>query len=298
MRPPLRLLLRPLVAPNARPNVFTLRHNSSAPPSDPPITISTFLAPHTGLIKLLLFSRPLAKNSISTSLLSALTKTLAPISSGADTTTRALVLGSAVPGVFCAGADLKERRSMSPDQVATFLADLRSTLHMLETLPIPTISAISGFALGGGLELALATDLRIVAPGAQLGLPETRLGIIPGAGGTYRLPELVGTSRALDIVLTGRRVGAIEAVQIGLANRIVNVEGEEEGRERTIDAAIEVAQEICTGAPIAIKIAKRVVTARDEEAENRGYLEVVGTKDRDEALVAFKEKRIPVFKGE
>jgi methylglutaconyl-CoA hydratase len=188
---------------------------------------------------------------------------------------------------------------MSQDEVATFLSNLRSTLRMLETLPIPTISAISGFALGGGLELALATDLRIVAPSAQLGLPETRLGIIPGAGGTYRLPELVGTSRALDIVLTGRRVGAIEAVQIGLANRIVNIsEEEEEGRERTIDAAVEVAQEICTGAPIAIKVAKRVVTARDEEAENMGYLEVVGTKDRDEALVAFKEKRRPIFRGE
>jgi methylglutaconyl-CoA hydratase len=184
---------------------------------------------------------------------------------------------------------------MSQDEVATFLSNLRSTLRMLETLPIPTISAISGFALGGGLELALATDLRVVAPGAQLGLPETRLGIIPGAGGTYRLPELVGTSRALDIVLTGRHVGAIEAVQIGLANRIVNIGEEEERRERTIDAAVEVAQGICTGAPIAIKIAKRVVMA---EAENRGYLEVVGTKDRDDGLVTFKEKRRPVFRGE
>lgn len=187
---------------------------------------------------------------------------------------------------------------MSSIQVTKFLADLRAALHTLETLPIPTITAISGFALGGGLELALATDMRVVAPGAQLGLPETRLGIIPGAGGTFRLPRLVGKSRALDIVLTGRRVGAIEAVQIGLANRIVDVGAEGgEGRERTIDAAIEVAQQICLGAPKAIKVAKRVVIAEDEEAEGMGYLEVVATKDRDEALKAFQEKRKPVFNG-
>lgn len=99
-------------------------------------------------------------------------------------------------------------------------------------------------------------------------------------------------------MLSGRRVGAIEAVQIGLANRIVDVGPKEgEGREKTVDAALEVAREICAGAPISIRVAKRVVKAESEEAENRGYLEVVGTKDRDEALKAFKEKRRPVFKG-
>ena len=271
-----------------RPATLLLRHArralSSASTSDPAITVTTFPAPHTGLIKLLLFSRPAAKNAISVSLLAQLQRTLAPIASGEDTLTRALVIGSAVPGVFCAGADLKERRSMTAADVDAFLAGLRGALRTLEALPIPTISAISGVALGGGLELALATDLRVVAPGAQLGLPETRLGIIPGAGGTFRLPRLVGQSRALDIILTGRRVGAIEAVQIGLANRIVDVGPFEEsldggeGRERTIDAAIEVAQQICLGAPKAIKIAKRAVIAEDEEAEGRCYLEVVQTR--------------------
>jgi methylglutaconyl-CoA hydratase len=265
---------------------------------DPVLTTSTFPAPHTGLIKLLLLSRPAAKNALSRSLVSSLARVLAPIASGEDKTTRAVVLGSAVTGVFCAGADLKERRAMTRQDVDVFLSDLRGMLKTLEALPIPTIAAISGFALGGGLELALAADLRVVAPAAQMALPETRLGIIPGAGGTYRLPGLVGRSRALDIVLSGRRVGAIEAVQIGLANRIVDVAPEEgEGRERTIDAALEVAREICTGAPIAIRVAKRVVVAEDEEAENRGYLEVVSTKDRDEALRAFAEKRRPVFEG-
>ncbi|KAI5855491.1 ClpP/crotonase-like domain-containing protein [Tricharina praecox] len=299
MRPPTVLRLsRALNGSRRMPNALPLlRRYSAASPSNPPLTIETLPAPHTGLIKLLLLSRPAAKNALSKQLVSELTRFLAPIHSGEDLKTRALVIGSAVPGVFCAGADLKERRSMTRQDVDTFLADLRGLLKMLETLPIPTISAISGFALGGGLELALATDIRIVAPAAQLALPETRLGIIPGAGGTYRLPRLVGQSRALDIVLSGRRVGAIEAVHIGLANRIVDVGPDEEGRERTIDAAVEVAQEICTGAPQAVRIAKRVVIAEDEEAENRGYLEVVGTKDRNEALKAFAEKRKPVFSG-
>ncbi|KAA8900912.1 ClpP/crotonase-like domain-containing protein [Sphaerosporella brunnea] len=273
--------------------------SAAAETAEPTITTRTFPAPHTGLIKLLLLSRPAAKNALSVSLVHSLQHTLSAISSGADKTTRAIIIGSAVPGVFCAGADLKERRCMTPADVEQFLKSLRGCLHTLENLPIPTISAISGFALGGGLELALATDLRIVSPAAQLGLPETRLGIIPGAGGTYRLPRLVGRSRALDIILSGRRVGAIEAVQIGLANRIVDLGDTEdwEGRERTLDAALEVAREICTGAPIAIRVAKRVVSAQSEEAENRGYLQVVGTRDRDEALKAFKEKRNPVFEG-
>jgi methylglutaconyl-CoA hydratase len=300
MRPP-SLLLRVTLKPaglNARLPSLVRPYSAAAAPAEPVLTTHTIPAPHTGLIKLLLLSRPEAKNALSRTLVHELHRTLAPIASGHDKVTRCIVIGSAVPGVFCAGADLKERHSMTPVEVDSFLADLRGTLKTLENLPIPTIAAISGFALGGGLELAMAADLRVVAPSAQLALPETRLGIIPGAGGTYRLPRLVGKSRALDIVLSGRRVGAIEAVQIGLANRIVDVGPEEgEGRERTVDAALEVAREICAGAPIAIRVAKRVVKAESDEAENRGYLEVVGTKDRNEALKAFKEKRRPVFEG-
>jgi methylglutaconyl-CoA hydratase len=191
---------------------------------------------------------------------------------------------------------------MTKEEVTEFLTLLRSTLSTLSELPIPTISAISGFALGGGMELALATDIRVVSTTAKLGLPETRLGIIPGAGGTFRLPKLVGESRALDIVLSGRRVSGIEAVQIGLANRIVDLKGlqeeDVEGREKTIDAAVEVARAICTGAPLAVRVAKRVVKGADERVEARGYDEVVGTKDRDEALRAFAEKRGPIFRGE
>lgn len=145
----------------------------------------------------------------------------------------------------------------------------------------------------------------------QLALPETRLGILPGAGGTYRLPRLVGRSRAMDMVLTARRVGGIEAVEIGLANWVVEVHGEEEeggekgieaekgeGREKVIEAAVEIALEMCLGAPVALRAAMRAVDGGCEAAENEAYESVVRTKDRDEALAAFREKRRPVFKGE
>jgi len=298
MKLPTPLLRLPLYHASPR----TPRLYSTVSPTDSSLTITTIPAPHAGLIKLLLLSRPAAKNALSTDLVRTLQRTLAPIHSGVDTATRALVLGSATNGVFCAGADLKERARMTKEEVTEFLTLLRSTLSTLSELPIPTISAISSFALGGGLELALATDIRVVSTAAELGLPETRLGIIPGAGGTFRLPKLVGESRALDIVLSGRRVSGIEAVQIGLANRIVDLKGlqgeDVEGREKTIDAAVEVARAICTGAPLAVRVAKRVVKGADEGVEARGYDEVVGTKDRDEALRAFAEKRRPVFRDE
>ena len=137
---------------------------STAATTSTPITTTTFPAPHTGLIKLVLLSSPGNRNAISRALLASLRRTLAPIAAGDDTVTRALVIASAVPGVFCAGADLKERRTMSDGDVDGFLADLRGALRTLQQLPVPTVVAISGAALGGGLELALAADLRVVSP--------------------------------------------------------------------------------------------------------------------------------------
>lgn len=208
----------------------------------------------------------------------------------------------------------QERAGFTPEDTTQFLKDLRGTLRELAALPIPTIAAISSVALGGGLELALATTFRIVAPDVQLALPETRLGILPGAGGTYRLPRLIGRSRAMDMILTARRVGGVEAAEIGLANWVVEVgdkeEGEEggkeavaagakdEGREKVIEAAVEIALEMCLGGPIALRAALRAVDGQCEAAENAAYETVVGTKDRNEALAAFREKRRPVFKGE
>ncbi len=245
-----------------------------------------------------------------------------------------LILASDVDSCFCAGADLKERAGFSADEyvipsfpilinreeawrgivlifiganrTAAFLANLRNTFTALSMLPIPTISAVSSLALGGGLELALCTHMRVFASTAQVGLPETRLGIIPGAGGTYRLPALIGLGRARDLILTGRRVSAAEAYFLGIADRLVEVieedgEGKEglmkRAKEEALKQAVRLAGEICEGAPTAIRSALQAVGYAREEVENRMYERVVGTEDRNEALVAFREKRRPVFKG-
>jgi methylglutaconyl-CoA hydratase len=150
--------------------------------------------------------------------------------------------------------------------------------------------------------------MRVLASTAQVGLPETRLGILPGAGGTYRLPALIGLGRARDLILTGRRVSAAEAYFLGIADRLVEVlpeEGKEEekgelmtrAKEEVLREAVRLAGEICDGGPVAIRSALKAGGYAREEMENEMYERVVGTEDRNEALVAFREKRKPVFKG-
>ena len=182
---------------------------------------------------------------------------------------------------------------------------------------MPTISAIGSIALGGGLELALSTHFRVLSSSAIIGLPETRLGIIPGAGGTHRLPALIGIGRARDLVLTGRQVSAPEAYFLGIADRLVEVtpESEEElerlrggdraaaekalasARRDVLSEAVRLATEICEGGPVAVRAALQAVQRPHEEVENAMYDRVVRTEDRDEALKAFAEKRKPEFKG-
>lgn len=194
----------------------------------------------------------------------------------------------------------------SCNRTAQFLSNLRSTFANLSSLQIPTISAISSLALGGGLELALSTHFRVLSSNATVGLPETRLGIIPGAGGTFRLPALIGLSRARDLILTGRRVAAPEAYFLGIADRLVEVVPEDErdgaeilqiARKSALSEAVRLAQEICEGGPIAIRAGLQAVAWAREEKENEMYQRVVNTEDRNEALKAFQEKRKPVFKG-
>lgn len=149
----------------------------------------------------------------------------------------------------------------------------------------------------------MTTHLRVFASTATVALPETRLAILPGAGGTYRLPALIGLSRARDLVLTGRRVMGPEAYFLGLCDRLVEVPPEEAStaaaREKVLAAAVQVATEICEGGPIAIRQALRAVNGwqKGAESENAAYDVVVRTADRDEALLAFREKRKPMFKG-
>lgn len=152
--------------------------------------------------------------------------------------------------------------------------------------------------------------MRVFGSTTQVGLPETRLGIIPGAGGTYRLPNLIGVGRARDLILTGRRVSGAEAYFLGLADRLVEVlpeegkEGDEAQKElqkrandEVLKEAIKLAADICNGGPVAIRSALKAVSSPAEEVENKMYERVVGTEDRNEALAAFREKRKPEFKG-
>ncbi|RAL15418.1 putative mitochondrial methylglutaconyl-CoA hydratase (Auh) [Aspergillus homomorphus CBS 101889] len=262
-------------------------------------------APGSGTIRVLLLNRPNARNAISRSLLDGLSQNVKSIAAenGAGPT-RALVLGSNVDAAFCAGADLKERANMTKDETNHFLTHLRQTFTALSALPIPTISAVSSTALGGGLELALCTHFRVFGSSCMVGLPETRLAIIPGAGGTYRLPRLIGVNRARDMILTGRRVSGPEAYFLGLCDRLVEILPEEEGqegvaREKVLREAINLALDICEGGPIALRQAMKAVDGweQGEAAENEAYAGVMGTEDRMEALRAFAERRKPVFKG-
>jgi methylglutaconyl-CoA hydratase len=236
------------------------------------------------------------RNSLTAALVRELGERVA--GAAADRTLRAVVLTGAGDRAFCAGADLKERARMSADEVHAFHAGLKGALLGIERSPQPFVAALNGVTLGGGLELALACDLRVAADGVEMGLPEVSLGIIPGAGGTARLPRLVGIARAKDLILTARRVGAAEALAIGLVTRVAPA-------ARFREEALALAQQVARNAPVSLRQAKRAVDGGFhlplEEAlalENRLYQDCLRSKDRDEALRAFAEKRPPVFTGE
>ncbi|MCJ1311431.1 hypothetical protein MMC25_005102 [Agyrium rufum] len=278
-------------------------------------------APHTGSILILSLNNPKTRNAISNALLSSLSSHVKSIhDEGPTGPTRCLIIASALDNAFCAGADLKERKTFTAEETASFLGSLRATLSSIEALPIPTISAISSVALGGGLELALSTKLRVMTAGARVGLPETRLGIIPGAGGTYRLPRLIGKSRALSMMLTGRQISGQEAYDIGLASFLATGKGDDalgiEGavggvartqmqarpvdthdRESALYTAIQVSKAISQGGPLAIRAVMRAVEGASEKSENEAYDSLLDTEDRVEALRAFGEKRKAKFTG-
>jgi methylglutaconyl-CoA hydratase len=215
-----------------------------------------------------------------------------------DRAVRCVVLTGTGDKAFCAGADLKERATMSAEDVHAFHQALRDAFRGIEAAPQAFVAAVNGAALGGGLEMALACDLRIAVEGAEMGLPEVGLGIIPGAGGTVRLPRAIGVARAKELILTGRRVGAAEALSMGLVSRVAPA-----GRLR--ETALELAGLVARNAPVSIRQAKRAVDGGlhlDLDAalahENAMYQDCLTTKDRVEALRAFAEKRKPVFTGE
>jgi len=209
-----------------------------------------------------------------------------------------VVIAGARVRAFCAGADLKERARMGDTEVSGFHRAFRTFLDGLEALPQPVVAALNGAALGGGLELALACDLRVAAEGIELGLPEVGLGIIPGGGGTQRLPRLLGVARAKDLILTARRVVAAEAFVMGLVSAVV-------APDRLGDEALALAGRMARLAPVSLRQAKRAIDRglhlplpEGLDLENRLYQACIPTKDRQEALRAFAERRAPVFTGE
>lgn len=248
-----------------------------------------------GIIEVKL-DRPGAKNAIGNDMLRGLWHSFEEICK--DSSAKVVMICSSVPKVFCAGADLKERKTMTAPEVQAYVDSLRSSFTYLEELEIPTIAVIEGAALGGGMEMALACDLRICGEDAVMGLPETGLAIIPGAGGTQRLPKLVGNSVAKELIYTGRKVGGIQALSMGLVNHCVP-SGEAHLK------ALEIARSINKKGPLAIRMAKRAINgvlSVDKEAalalEVECYDRLLNTKDRLEGLAAFAEKRKPNYKGE
>ena len=211
---------------------------------------------------------------------------------------RAVVVTGAGDKAFCAGADLKERQGMSENDVRVQVGLYRSELGPLDRSPKPVVAAINGAALGGGLELALCCDLRVAAAHAVLGLPETSLGIIPGAGGTQRLPRVVGEARAKEMILLARRLSANEALAWGLVNRVTPA------GKNVVDDTLEWMAPIADGAPIAQGAALEAIDRSFDttlelglELERVSYDRTVVSEDRREALAAFAEKRKPAFKG-
>jgi len=245
-----------------------------------------------GHVALCRLNRPEARNALSPELMEELATAVEGFD--ADPEVRCVVIAG-TDDVFASGADIRALRER------TFEESLRHPAaafwRRLAACKTPLVAAVSGFALGGGCELALLCDLIVASDTAQFGQPEITLGIIPGGGGTQRLARVVGKQRAMELVLTGRRVDAREAERLGFVNEVA-------GKRDWLERAMELAQRVARRPPIAVRLAKQAVLAADEtglagglEHERRLYEIAMATEDRIEGMDAFLEKRPPDFKG-
>jgi enoyl-CoA hydratase/carnithine racemase len=199
--------------------------------------------------------------------------------------------------IFAAGADVKAMAEFGPREIESSVGALEGALRHLEAVPKPVVAAVNGYALGGGCELALACDFRYAAADARLGLPEIRLGIIPGAGGTQRLPKLVGLARARDLIFSGRHVGADEALALGLIDAVTS-------SDRVYEEALARARAFADGPSLAYRAAKVALLAAGDrrqedglEVEREMFRELFATQDQKEGMRAFLDKRDPRFVG-
>jgi enoyl-CoA hydratase/carnithine racemase len=248
-----------------------------------------------GDVGIVWLERPEVLNAISLQLADALLVALSELV--ADPACRAVVLAGRGK-VFCAGADIKEAREVQGvADAVTFLRRARRLFDGLAELPLPTIAAVHGVALGGGFELAIACDFRFVAEGTQLGLPELKIGALPAGGGMSRITGLVGLAQAKEIVLASSPLDAPRAAALGLATQVVPA-------DEVVDRAVEYAQQFARTSPAVYRLAKAALqrgagtdAAASSELELLATAAVFGTADRREGMTAFLEKREPIFEG-
>ena len=244
---------------------------------------------HVGLITL---NRPEARNALNNQLVHELMEALEAFDRDPEIGATVVAGGEKA---FAAGADIKEMVALSVDGMRQ--SGFIQAFARLETLNKPVIAAVSGWALGGGCELALACDMIVASETARFGQPEISIGVIPGAGGTQRLTRRVGKAIAMEMILNNRVLTAAEALQLGLINRIVPV-------DRCLDEAIALARDIAARAPLAVRLGRRMIHSSFErplaeglEEERRAFFEVFATQDRLEGMLAFVDKRAPSWKG-
>lgn len=247
-------------------------------------------AERRGQTLLVTIDRPKALNALNRQVLEELADVLDHVGDA-----RAVVLTGAGDRAFVAGADIAEMAGLDAVSALAFAAFGQSVLEKLEALPVPTIAAVHGFALGGGCELAMACDMTLASPTAVFGQPEVKLGVIPGFGGTQRLVRRVGSQRARELCFTGRNVKAPEAVAIGLALRLCDA---------VVDEALVLAEQIANNGPVAVQLCKRAILDNDGQglaaallSERQLFGACFATHDQKEGMAAFLGKRKPEFAG-
>lgn len=248
-----------------------------------------------GAIATITLNRPGARNAMNRDMIEHLSAAIEKV--GHDPAVRVVILTGAGELAFCAGIDYAERDELGDDEVQAFFRDLRATFSRLARLPRPVIAAINGFAIGLGTELAVCADVRLAAQSATLGLTDVRMAVVPGAGGTQRLSRLIGVARAKELILTGRRISARDAEQIGLVNAVID-------DEELAHTARQWAEEFLITAPLAVAEAKNLIDSGfdmplDEALalEAAAFERLLRSRDRGEAMSAFQEKRATDFQG-